>query len=182
MHCRETTIVVQQFHRKPALLGAYKTTLDGQTVSYTIKRSFRAKHARLEVRAETGLSVVIPCSYNRDDIPDLLRKKERWILDKLAKYVKENPITEGKEPKSGDFIIYLGRRLRVVTRRNPDTAVSIRLEKNRLLVNLNHQNGRLNLILEGWYRQQAKRLIKQNADELCLRLGATYSRLPVRGT
>ncbi len=173
--------MVQQFHRKPALLGTYKTTLDGQTVSYNIKRSSRAKHVRLEVQAETGLTVVIPYSYNRDDIPALLRKKKRWILDKLAKYVKEQPITEGKEPKNGDSINYLGRRLRVVTRHNPDTAVSIGLEKNRLLVNLNNRNGRLNLILEWWYRQQAKRLIKQRADELCPRLGVTYNRLTVRG-
>lgn len=173
--------MVQRPHRKPALSGTYKTTLNGQTVSYSVKRSSKAKHARLEVRTGTGLTVVIPVSYKRDNVTDLLRKKERWILDKLAKYVKEHPVTEGKEPESGDFIPYLGRRLRVVTRHNPGTAVSVRLETNRLLVNLNHQNGRLNLILEWWYRQQAKRFIKQRADELCPRLGVTYGRLTIRG-
>jgi hypothetical protein len=167
--------------KKPALLGTYKTTLDGQTVSYTVKRSSRAKHTRLEVRAGTGLTVVIPGSYKVNGIPDLLRKKERWILDKLAKYVKGHPITEGKEPKSGDFIPYLGRRLKVVTRYNPDTAVSVRLEKKRLLVDLNSRNGRLNLVLEWWYRRQAEKLIKKRADELCAQLGVTYDRLTVRG-
>jgi predicted metal-dependent hydrolase len=173
--------MVQPPRRKPALLGTDKAILNGLTVPYAVKRSFRAKHARLEVRAATGLTVVIPGSYNINDISALLRKKERWILDKLAKYVKGYPITEGKEPKSGNFIPYLGRRLKVVTRHNPDTAVSISMEKNRLLVNLNHQNGRLNLVLEWWYRQQAERLIKQKADELCPRLGVTYVRLTVRG-
>ena len=172
--------MIQLPHRKPVLLGTDKAILNGLTVPYAVKRSFRAKHARLEVRAATGLTVVIPGSYNINDISALLRKKERWILDKLAKYVKGHPITEEKEPKSGNFIPYLGRHLKVVTLHNTGTAVSVRLEKNRLLVNLNRQNGRLNLVLEWWYRQQAEELIKKRVDDLCPRLGVTYVRLTVR--
>ena len=173
--------MVPPTHRKPAIVGTYKTTLDDQTVSYAVKRSSRAKHARLEVRVETGLTVVIPSSYNINDIPDLLRKKGRWILDKLAKYASGQPITKGKELKSGDFIPYLGRHLKVVTRHDPGTVDGVKLEKNRLLVDLNSRNGRLNLVLEWWYRQQAEKLIKERADELCPRLGVAYNRLTVRG-
>jgi predicted metal-dependent hydrolase len=173
--------MIHPVHRKLALLGTHKTILDSQTVPYTIKQSSRAKHARLEVRAATGLTVVIPDSYNINDISTLLRKKERWILDKLAKYVKVYPVTEGEEPISGNCIPYLGRRLKVVTRHNPDTAVSVRMEKNQLLVNFNHQNGRLNLVLERWYRQQAEMIMKKRVDEICTRLGVTYGRLTVRG-
>jgi len=173
--------MAQPPRRKPALLGTYKTTLDGQTVCYAVKRSSRAKHARLEVCAGTGLTVVIPSSYNIDDIPDLLRKKGRWIINKLAKYVTGHQITEGKEPESGDSIPYLGRRLKVVTRCNSGTIADVRLEKNRLLVDLNSRNGRLNLVLEWWYRRQAEKLVKERADELCPRVGVTYVRLTVRG-
>ncbi len=126
--------MVQPPRRKPALLGTYKTILNGLTVPYAVKRSSRAKHVRLEVRVKTGLTVVIPSSYNINDIPDLLRKKGRWILDKLAKYAKGHPITKGKELR--DSIPYLGRYLKVVERHNPGTPVSVRLEKDRLLINL----------------------------------------------
>ena len=173
--------MVPPTHRKPALIGTYKTTLDGQTVSYAVKRSSRAKHARLEVRVETGLTVVIPGSYNINDIPDLLRKKGRWILDKLAKYARGHPITKGKELKNEDFIPYLGRHLKVVIRHDSGTVDGVKLDKNRLLVDLNSRNGRLNLVLEWWYRQQAEKLIKKRADELCPQLGVTYSRLTIRG-
>ena len=173
--------MVPPTHRKPAIVGTYKATLDDQTVSYAVKRSSRAKHARLEVRVETGLTVVIPSSYNINDIPDLLRKKGRWILDKLAKYASGQPITKGKELKSGYFIPYLGRHLKVVTRYDPGTVNCVKLENNRLLVDLNSRNGRLNLVLEWWYRQQAEKLIKERADELCPRLGVAYNRLTVRG-
>ncbi len=86
-----------------------------------------------------------------------------------------------KKPKSGSFIPYFGRRLKVVTRHNSGTAISVRLEKNRLLVDLDSRNGRLNLVLEWWYRQQAEKLIRKRVDELCPRVGVTYGRLTVRG-
>ena len=173
--------MVPPTHRKPTLLGTYQTILNDQPVSYAVKRSSRAKHARLEVGVKTGLTVVIPNSYKVNDIPDLLRKKGRWILDQLAKYVEGQPITDGKETRSGDYIPYLGRKVRVVTRHDPGTVDSVKLEKNRLSVNLNSQKAPLNLILEWWYRRQAENFIKKRADELCLRLGVSYGRLTVRG-
>jgi len=172
--------MVPPTRHKPALIGTHKTILDDHAVSYTVKRSYRAKYVRLEVRAKTGLTVVIPGSYNTDDMPALLKKKERWILDKLAEYGKTQSVDVEKKLRSGDSIPYLGRHLKVVERHNPGTPVSVRLEKDRLLVNLGSQNGRLNLVLEWWYRQQAERLIKKRADELCPRLGVTYGRLSIR--
>ncbi len=173
--------MVQPTRPRPSLAGTYKTILEDQTVPYTVKRSSRAKHIRLEVRGKTGLTVVVPDSYNVEALPDLLRKKRRWILVKLAEYGKVQPLAVEKELKSGDSISYLGRHLKVIKRSNPGKTDNVKLEKNRLLVNLNARNGRLNLVVQWWYRQQAESLIKKRADELCPRLGVTYGRLSVRG-
>ncbi len=144
--------MVQPTCLQPALIGTYNTILEGQTVLYTVKRSSRAKHVRLEVRVKTGLTVVIPGSYNVEELPDLLRKKRRWILSKLAEYGKVHPLAAEKELRSGDSIPYLGRYLKVVERHNTGKTASVKLEQNRLLVNLNARNGRLNLAVEWWYR------------------------------
>ena len=172
--------MVPRTHRKPALIGTYKTILESQTVPYTVKRSSRAKHVRLEIRIKTGLTIVIPGSYNIEELPDLLRKKRRWILGKLADCGKAQTAVAEKKLKSGDSIPYIGRYLKVVERHNSGKAVSVRLEKNQLFVNLNSGNGRLNLVLEWWYRKQAERLIKKRVDELCPQLGVNYSRITVR--
>src|SRR4030067_722088 len=124
--------MVLRTHRKPALIGKYKTILESQTVPYTVKRSSRAKHVRLEVRIKTGLTVVVPGSYNTEELPDLLRKKSRWILSKLVEYGKVHPLAAEKKLKNGDSILYLGRHLKVVEQHKPGKAVSVRLEKNRL--------------------------------------------------
>ena len=173
--------MVQPTRPQPVIIGAYKTVLEDQTVPYTVKRSSRAKNIRIEVRVKTGLTVVVPVLYDVEELPDLLRKKKRWILDKLAKYGKGHPLAAEKEIKNGDFIPYLGRHMKVVERYDPRMADSVKLEKNRLLFNLGSRNSRLNLVVERWYRQQAEILIKKRAAEVCPRLGVTYGRLTIRG-
>jgi len=163
------------------MVGKRKITVNGQTISYIIKRSARAKHVRLEVRPETGLTVVIPKSYKIGQISDLLEAKGSWILDKLAKYGEVQPLYAEKEVKSGDAIPYLGRDLEVVKRQNRRNADSVKLEQDRLVVSLRSPSSRLNLILEQWYRIQAAKLIKERTDKLSARLGLTYNRVIIRG-
>ena len=173
--------MVQTASHQLSLIGTRKTTLEGQTVSYSVKRSLRAKYIRLEVRAETGLTVVIPKSYKLAQLPGLLRRKRQWILGKLAKYSQVKLLSAEKEAKSGDTVPYLGRDLEVVKQQDHRKADSIKLERKRLVVTLKSANSRLNLVLEWWYRQQAEKLITKRADELCARLGVTYGRLSIRG-
>ena len=158
-----------------------KITINGQTISCIIKRSTRAKHVRLEVRPETGLTVVIPKSYKIRHLPDLLEAKGRWILDKLVKYGEVQPLCADKTAKSGDVIPYLGRDLEVVKRQDHRNADSVKLEQNRLVVSLRSATSRLNLVLEQWYRMQAAKLIKERVDKLSVRLGLTYNRVTIRG-
>ena len=136
--------MIQPTCHQRVLIGAYKIILEDQTVPYTVKRSFRAKHVRIEVWGETELTVVVPGSYNVEELPDLLRKKKRWILDKLAKYGKGHPLAVKKEIKNGDLIPYLGRYIKVVERHDPRMADSVKLERNRLLLNPGSRNSRLN--------------------------------------
>ncbi len=172
--------MVSPTHHKPAMLGTCETILENQTVSYTVKHSSRAKHVRLEIRVTTGLTIVVPLSYNLDDIPALLKKKKQWILDKLAEYGKAQSVEVKSNLNSGDSVPYLGRYLKVVERHHPGAVYSVKLEQNQLLVNLDSRNNRLELVLEWWYRKQAERLIKKRADDICPRLGVTYNRLTVR--
>ena len=163
------------------VVGPGKTRLDGQIISYTIKRSANAKHVRLEVRPETGLTVVVPKSYDIRQVTHLLEAKKGWILSKLAKYGNLRPPATENELRSGDAIPYLGRDLQVVRRQNRGDTDSVRLERNRLVVSLRAGKGRLELVLEQWYRMQAATLIRGKADELSVRLGLTYNRLIIRG-
>ena len=163
------------------IVGKRESILDGQVISYVIKRSPKAKYVRLEVRSETGLTVVIPKSYESDRIPDLLREKRRWISGKLAKYGQVQRPTSDKALKGGDTVPYLGRDLEVVTRRSYGNVESVNVERNRLVVRLRAGSNRLGLVLERWYRMRAAQLIQEKANKLGADLGLTYGRLSIRG-
>jgi predicted metal-dependent hydrolase len=163
------------------IVGKRDISLDGQTISYTLKRSMRAKHVRLEVRPETGLIVVIPKSYRPESILDLLKGKRRWILGKLMMFGHVRLPNANKELKSGDTIAYLGQTLEVVTRQSNRNADSIRLEGNKLIVTTRSKNCRLALVVEQWFRTRAEGLIREKVDKIRGHLGVRYNRLTIRG-
>lgn len=163
------------------IVGKREVNLDGQTVLYTLKRSTKAKHVRLEVRSETGLIVVVPRYYKTDQILDLLKKKRHWILSKLAMFDHARLPTANKKLKSGDTIAYLGQTLEVVTRQSHRNADSVKLEWNKLIVTVRSENCRLPLVVEQWFRTQAKGLISEKVDKLSTHLGVRYNRLIIRG-
>ena len=167
--------------RQLTIVGQREATLEGQTVSYILKRSPRADYARLEVRSETGLTVVIPERYESAQISSLLKEKSRWILSKLAECGPVHILPHEKEVKSGDTIPYLGRDLEVVTEQSHGEADDVQLEQHRVVVSLGSQSGKVNSVLECWYREEAERLIRKRADELCARLGVKYGRMTIRG-
>lgn len=61
---------------------------------YDVRESPRAKHPRLKVSLERGLEVIVPKGFDCDLIPDILKKKKRWIraaqerIEQQARFVK----------------------------------------------------------------------------------------------
>jgi predicted metal-dependent hydrolase len=159
-----------------------ETSINGQTITYTVKRSPRGRHVRLEVRPQTGLTVVVPHSYKIGQLPGLLESKKRWISNSLARCSNfQSPYAE-EELGSGDTIPYLGRDLKLVKRENHSEVDSVTLEGDTLAVSHGlSKNGILELALEQWYRAEAARLINERVDRLSSQMGTHCKRIVIRG-
>ena len=166
---------------RPTVVGRRVATLDGQTVAYTIKRSSRAKNVRLEMRPDTGLTVVIPRRCGLEEVPGLLEVRRRWILGNLARYARQAPPAVGRPLKVGDSVPYLGLDLRLVSGEDAGRCASVRLEQARIVVGLGPTGTGLAQALERWYRSQAAQVIGERAAALSARMGVTYKRLAIRG-
>jgi predicted metal-dependent hydrolase len=70
--------------KQPQILGSFEIKLNGHSVSYTLKRSQRARLVWLQIRQDKGLVVTVPRRYNLDELPPYLISKTRWILRHLA--------------------------------------------------------------------------------------------------
>ena len=159
-----------------------QTRINGQTITYTVKRSLRARHVRLDVRAQTGLTVVVPYSYNIAQLPGLLESRERWISSSLARYANSQSPYAEEGLGNGNTIPYLGRDLKLVRRENHSEVDSVTLEGNTLAVSHGlFKNGILELALEQWYRGEAARLINGKVDRLSSQMGTHCKRVVIRG-
>ena len=164
------------------MVGKRKTSINGQTVTYKVKRSLKAKRVRLEVRQQTGLTVVVPHSYNIGQLPGLLKSKERWISSNLARFSHFQSISAEKELRNGDTVPYLGRDLELVKREDHNGVGSVMLKGNTLAVSPGlFENGILELALEQWYRTGAAKLINERVDKLSSQMGISYKRIVIRG-
>jgi predicted metal-dependent hydrolase len=174
--------MAQKTWHQPELVEKRETCINGQTITYTVKRSLRAKRVRLEVRQQTGLTVVVPHLYEIGQLHGLLQSKGRWISRNLSRYSHLQSLSAKKELRSGDTVPYLGRDLELVKRENHDGVGDVTLDGDVLAVSAGlFKNGILELALEQWYRTEAAKLINERADKLSSQMGISYKRVTIRG-
>jgi predicted metal-dependent hydrolase len=168
-------------NRRLALIGEGEIDLQGRSIGYRLKQSQRTRGIRLEIRSETGLTVVVPRKYTRQQVLEILRQKTRWILKHLhADKPLQMPLFT-QELGEGDKLLFMGRTIEIVMNTGNSAISSAVLHGNKLLVSTGSRNGAIPKIVEKWYRQQAATVFKQKADGFKEAMGLRYKNIYIRG-
>ena len=156
--------------------------LDGCIVPYTIRRSSRARHLRLQVvLASCALEVVAPEAFNLVELKDILREKKAWILKKLEAADRLVAARQANQPQ-GRSIFYRGRLYLLETRVESGSTVAVEFEEDRLVVVvLPGAEGETSAILERWLRQMARLLINQRIRVINEKLKLPINRVFIKG-
>jgi predicted metal-dependent hydrolase len=168
-------------NRRLTLIGEGEVDLQGRSTGYSLKQSQRARGIRLEIRSETGLTVVVPRKYTQQQVHDILRQKTRWILKHLSagKPVQMPLFTQ--EAGHGDRLFFMGRPIEIAVNPSKSATSLAVLQGNKLLVSTGSRNGAIPKIQEKWYRQQAATVFKQKADSFKEIMGLRYNSIYIRG-
>jgi predicted metal-dependent hydrolase len=167
--------------RRQAIEEKRTTTINHQSITYTLRRSFRARRVRLEISQRNGLVIIVPRSYPAVRLLALIQSKERWISRHLTQLSRSQQLPIPRKLKTGDGIPYLGRNYKLVKQTNHHGDV-IALEGNKLAVSPDlFDNGLFEISLEKWYRAEAARLITVMADSLSSQMDISYKRIVIRG-
>jgi predicted metal-dependent hydrolase len=162
------------------IIGQEQIRLQDSTVSYTIKQSYRIRAIRLEIRQETGLTVIVPRKYKPEQVEDILVQKSRWILRHLhGGKPLQMPLFK-PAPGHGDSLPYLGKTIKIAVTAEAGKHPAARLIDGRLLIPLN-SGANTTPILEKWFREQAKLVFRQKADTFKVIMGLSYNALLIRG-
>lgn len=149
---------------------------------YTVRRSDRARRARIQVTAE-GVEVIVPRRLPLDQVEPFVESKRAWIDRTLLRMRS----AEAERPRpllqDGGEVPYLGERLRL----------RVRVEPERRRDHVARHGGELAVAvatdgpaaaaaaLERWYRGQARAEIARRLDAAVARVGQSYASLQIRG-
>jgi predicted metal-dependent hydrolase len=169
-------------------------------VPYTIRRSDRARHARILVGPD-GVEVVVPRRFAERRIAPFVEQKRPWIertLERLREAEAEFPPADLRD---GGSVPYLGERLGLdVTvepaRRRAHVALveapAVEASssqaslfapfRSRLTVAVRDPSPEvLRAALERWYRRRARMEVAPRLDAATARAGVRYTGLQIRG-
>lgn len=151
------------------------------TVPYTIRRSDRARRARIQVSAE-GVEVVVPRRLPLREVEPFVRAKQPWIertLLRMQAADEQRPrpllVDGGEVPYLGDT---LHLRVRVELHRTRPRVV---LRGGCLHVAVaSGEEDTVRAALERWYRLRARTEVAERLDAAVDRAGREYTKLSIR--
>jgi predicted metal-dependent hydrolase len=150
-------------------------------IPYTVRRSDRARHARIDVRPD-GVEVVVPRRMALRHVQPFVDEKRPWIERTLRRYQAAEAAVPAAELHHGGFVPYLGRRLELrvtVERWRKRAHVAMRGETLQVRV---AKPGReaIRAALAAWLRRRAHEEIPSRVDAAVARAGARYTSLSIR--
>lgn len=168
-------------NRRLTLIGEGEVDLMGRPVGYRLKQSQRTRGIRLEIRSETGLTVVVPGRYTQRQVLDILQQKARWIIKHLPNNdpVQLPLLIPG--PGQGDKLYFMGRPIEISISTAKSATSSAVLDGHKLLVSTGARDGAIPRILEKWYRQQAAMIFRQKAGNFQQAMGLRHNSIFIRG-
>jgi predicted metal-dependent hydrolase len=151
-------------------------------MEYRIRRSDRARHARIVVDAD-GVEVVVPRRMALRHVEPFVREKQPWIERTLRKY--QNAALDGPvrvDLRDGGEVPYLGEQLDLDVRVEPGrTRPHVRRRGDVLTVKVARQGREpIRDALERFYRREARHEVERRLDDAVARAGTHYTRLTIR--
>jgi hypothetical protein len=146
-------------------------TLPGvREISYTVRRSSRARRVRVNVHAHTGVEVVLPARAPERAAAAAVDELRPWIERRLS----EAREAIARVAERNGAVPYLGTLLELVPQSG---RTRVHRQGARLLV----PAGDPTPALERFYRRAARAEIAPRLDRASARAGSSYSALSIRG-
>lgn len=152
------------------------------SIPYSIRRSERARRARIQVSAE-GVEVVVPRRLPLRDVEPFVEEKRAWIERTLRRMREAEEEFAPALLAHGEEVPYLGERLTLDVRVEPDRVrAHVARREKALEVSVSAPGAQtLRDAMERWYRRRARVEIVSRLDGAVARAGRSYSGLQIRG-
>lgn len=114
------------------------------------------KNIILRIKKDGNIYISAPKSTPKIVIDNLIKEKEKWILEKLNNLELFFPKSVDKTLKNGDNIMYLGKKLALKMFKGDKNNIFLNLKTNELhITSIIFSDEHIKKLLENWYRKEA---------------------------
>lgn len=154
---------------------------------YQVIRRPRRRTASISVKPDCSVQVMVPATLSDQKIDELVKRKSRWIRNKIAQFQEIQRNSKEKEYVSGESFTYLGRnyRLKVVTgdpEENP-----VKLMNGKFYVHIPDyvtKEERVELVknqLSIWYQEHAVTRLREKVRRYAKQMGVDPHSVGIKG-
>lgn len=152
----------------------HRTTVDGRSVAYRVRRSDRASRARIDVRLE-GVRVVVPSGRELD--PEaLLRQEAEWLLEKLDSRAKRLEALPERQFEPGGSLPYLGTDRTIWVEQRSSSAVT---DEALRLAEWEVERTSVRNVVETLYRRKARAFVESAIERYREQMGVEPERIRI---
>ena len=150
-------------------------------IPYPVRRSRRARRARLVVRAE-GVEVVVPEGVALRTLAPWVEGRRPWIERTLRRLRADEAAAPRPSLAHAGRVPYLGADLELRVAVVPGARSRVARREGELHVTVAEPGeAAVRAALEGWFRARARVEVATRLDAACARAGRRYGRLTIRG-
>jgi predicted metal-dependent hydrolase len=142
-----------------------------EEISYSVRRSERARRVRVTVDATRGVEVVLPRRAHEREAAAAISELRPWIERRVGELARARATVSAR----GQSVPYLGTPLVTVPERG---RTRVHRRGDELLVPAGSERVPA---LERWYRRAARGEVAARLDRACAAAGTSYSQLTIRG-
>ena len=153
--------------------------LDGRWVSYTLRRSARARYLRADISLRAGLRVTLPDGLNEARVESFLRSRRVWVIRALTRLERLATLIPDRSLDHGSTVPFLGSLLTLNLSTGRPARVG-RLGDSLIVHTPRRTRSGVHAALVAWYREEAARILGAYAEELAARHGLDFRRVIIR--
>jgi hypothetical protein len=152
-------------------------------IHYTVRRSARARHVRLTISSQAKVEIVIPLTFDKDRVPEILAKKEIWIRRTIEKVRSRQALlpVRRREIPSEIYIPIIDTRFPVTINPIGTKRSSITEVGGRLVLAIDPSDVRTGLhLLQQWIHRKAKIILPPLLKKISGQHNLPYNEVRIR--
>ena len=147
-------------------------------IAIDIKRTQRRKSISITI-ADNRVKIAVPYHLPQDQIDKLLKKKSKWIKEKLFVQSQIQPARK-KDYVSGEDFLYLGRHYRLKVLLGKKYLVELKNGYLTVYVKDKSKTAKTKRLIKQWYLKQASIYLIKKTEQLASTLSLTFNFTKVR--